>query len=429
MNKEILRLAIPNIISNISVPLISTVDTILMGNLSAKHLGAIGLGAMIFNFIYWNFGFLRMGTTGMTAQAYGAKDNNEATNTLYRACLVALSIAFLLLLFSPLLLKGGILAMQVQSSQVSMVETYFNVRMKEAPATLLLYALLGWFFGMQDAIRPLIITVVVNLLNIGLSIYFVKYLGMEVEGVALGTVLAQYFGVILAVIFLILKYKGYLKMQLNSILERVKLLRFFSVNKDIFLRTICLSTAFFFFYSQSSQGGEIMLAINVILLQFLNWMSYGIDGLAFASESLVGKYTGAKSEKKAYQAIRYVFAWSLGFASLYALVYGICFDKLIVLFNDEPQVLLQAKDYLIWTILLPLIAFACYIWDGIYVGLTASKTMRNTMFLALVVYIGVYYSLQTQFPNHAIWIALFIFLGMRGILMTYYFRKYGLKVT
>lgn len=428
MNKEILRLAIPNIISNISVPLISTVDTILMGHLSSVHLGAIGLGSMIFNFLYWNFGFLRMGTTGMTAQAYGADNKKLIANTFYRACAVAIVIALLIMLSSVLLAKVSMAAMQIQPTQVDMVNTYFFTRIWEAPATLLLYALMGWFFGMQDAVRPLIITVTVNLANIVLSIYFVKYLGWEVRGVALGTVIAQYLAVVLAIGFILYKYRSYLILSINEVFQQSELFRFFNINKDIFLRTICLSTAFFFFYSQSSKGGELILAINVILLQFLNWMSYGVDGFAYASESLVGRYHGASNPEKTHKAIKYSFYWGGAFAMMYSIVYALGYDTIITLFNDEARILEASGQYYIWTVLLPLIAFSCYIWDGIYIGLTASKTMRNSMFIALILYIGIYYALVDVWPTHAIWIALLVFLAGRGLLLTWYFRKYELEL-
>ena len=295
MNKEILRLAIPNILSNISVPLLSTVDTILMGHLSASHLGAVGIGSMIFNFIYWNFGFLRMGTTGMTAQAYGAENKMEISNTLGRACALGLVLAVIILLFQIPIGELSYYLLNVTDNQYALVREYFLIRILAAPATLILYSVLGWFFGMQNAIYPMLLTIFINVINIAVSAYLVLGLGMEVSGVAWGTVIAQYGGLFLAALMLRHKYKVYLDgFKQKNILRFNKLLRFLRINGDIFIRTICLTFAFGFFYSQSSNLGELALAANVILLQLLNWMSYGIDGFAFASESLVGKYVGAK---------------------------------------------------------------------------------------------------------------------------------------
>lgn len=428
MNREILRLAIPNILSNISVPLLSTVDTALMGNVSPFHLGAIGLGGMIFNFIYWNFGFLRMGTTGMTAQAYGADDQDEIGYLLLRVCIVAITIAGVIVIFANLIIQVTTWAMQVQPEHIDLVRAYVSTRIWDAPATLLLYGLLGWFFGMQNAIIPLMITVIVNILNILLSIYFVKVQGYDVKGVALGTVIAQYSGVILCFIALYWKYRSYIQFDLSKSFDGEKILSFFKVNGDLFIRTVCLSSTFFFFYRESSGYGEVLLAVNVIIQQFLSWLSYGIDGIAYASESLVGKYTGANQPKKTVAIIKRLFGWGLGFSLCYSLSFGIWYEELVNIFNNDSAVFATAMDYRWWAMIFPIIGFACYVWDGIYVGLTASRTMRNTMFIALVIYLSIYYlTLQIIGPN-AIWFALACFLVTRGLLMTMFYWKRGLAL-
>lgn len=428
VNREILRLAIPNILSNISVPLLSTVDTALMGNVSPLHLGAIGLGGMIFNFIYWNFGFLRMGTTGMTAQAYGADDQDEIAYLLLRVCMVAIIVAGLLVLFSGPIIWLATQAMNVQPEHLDLVTQYVSTRIWDAPATLLLYGLLGWFFGMQDAVVPLVITVIINILNIILSIYFVKVQGMDVVGVALGTVIAQYIGVALCITALIWKYRSYIQFDLVKSFDKEKLLGFFKVNSDLFIRTICLSSAFFFFYRESSGYGEVLLAVNVIIQQFLSWLSYGVDGIAYAAESLVGKYTGANQPKKTTALIKRLLGWGLGFALVYSIIYGIWYEPLVHIFNDNAKVAAVALDYRWWAIAFPVVGFACYIWDGIYVGLTASKAMRNSMLLSLLVYLASYYLCLPYFGSDAIWIALAIFLGIRGVLLTVMYWKRGLAV-
>ncbi|MEL6926676.1 MAG: MATE family efflux transporter, partial [Bacteroidota bacterium] len=310
MNREILRLAIPNIVSNISIPLLSTVDTALMGRLSELHLGAVGVGAMVFNIVYWNFGFLRMGTTGITAQAYGRDDRTALRHTFVRAVMVALGIALLILLLQIPLAKASLYLMNVEDQQYQLVYEYFMIRVWAAPASLSLYAFMGWFFGMQNAVFPLIITLVINVVNIILSYVLVQYAGMDVDGVAWGTVVAQYVGLLLAGILFASRY-GYLLQTGNETtaeesgwLQWSAFRQFLSINGDIFLRTVCLSFAFGFFYSQSAGFDELTLAVNVILLQFLNWMSYGVDGFAFASESLVGKYHGASDAKGMNRAIR-----------------------------------------------------------------------------------------------------------------------------
>ena len=424
MNKEILRLAIPNIISNISVPLLSSVDTALMGRMSEVHIGAVGLGAMIFNFVYWNFGFLRMGTTGMAAQAYGSKDTGRTAQTMGRALLVAMIIAtFILLLQWPL----GQLSMQlmnVSAEQQPLVAEYFYIRVWAAPATLGLFAFMGWFFGMQNAIYPLILTILINAVNIVLSVLLVHYYGMDVDGVAYGTLIAQYTGLLAAIGLFFYKYRYLLsEFSRKAILEWQKLRQFLSINADIFVRTLFLTGAFGFFYSQSSVEGEMMLAVNTILLQFLNWMSYGVDGFAYASESLVGKYKGAKSDTKTRQAINYSFAWGMGLAVLFSLGYWFLGKELLYIFTNQEDVIAATMPFLFWMVLMPVFSTPCYIWDGIYIGLTASKSMRNSMLLAFAIFLAAFF-LSRPWGNHGLWLAMLVFMVARGMFQhLLYWRK------
>ncbi len=428
MNKEILRLAIPNIISNVSVPLLSTVDTALMGRLSETHIGAVGIGAMIFNFIYWNFGFLRMGTTGMTAQAFGRNDRSAIILTLGRAFLVVLALAFLVIVFQYPLGEVSFSLMNISGSQLDLVREYFQIRIWAAPATLGLYAMMGWFFGMQNATYPLILTIVINVVNIIFSYLFIQNYGMEVDGVAWGTVIAQYVGIVLAFFLFYKKYSHYVDAyQRAALLELEALKGFLQVNKDIFIRTFCLTFAFGFFYSQSSKGGEMVLAVNVILLQFLNWMSYGVDGFAYASESLVGKYHGANNVQKLKQTINLNFAWGMGLGVLFSLMYWIFGVSILRLFTDQPDVIQQTIPFLYWMIILPILSTPCYIWDGIYIGLTASKAMRDTMLIAIALYLLTFYLVPSSWGNHGLWLVLVLFLLARGVIQTFWYQ-WKLKV-
>jgi len=429
MNKEILRLAIPNILSNLSIPLLSTVDTALMGRLSEVHIGSVGIAAMIFNFVYWNFGFLRMGTTGITAQYFGAQDKSGMIETLVRASIIAVALGVLLLVFQWPLREGGILLMQADSTIAPHISEYFNIRIWAAPATLLSYAAMGWFFGMQNAIIPLIITVGVNVLNIILSYILVFQFNIEIAGVAWGTVAAQYFGLLLAVILFATKYKSYLhEMRLEVIFELGAMRRFLEINRDIFLRTLSLTFAFGFFYSQSSSMGDGMLAVNVILLQYVNWLSYAIDGFAFATESIVGKYFGAQKPEMTIRAIKYNFVWGLVVAALFALLYGAGGEWLLGVFTNQAGIISAAKPYLVWMILIPLLGFSCYIWDGVYVGLTASVAMRDSMAIALVIFLASYYLILDDYGNHGLWLALVIFLAARGLLQWIWYLNKGLAL-
>lgn len=429
LNREILRLAIPNIISNISLPLISTVDTSLMGHLSELHLGAIGLGAMIFNFFYWNFGFLRMSTTGFVAQSWGKKDGKAIVGHLFRALIVGLTLAFLILIFQQPLSEIAFQLLNVTEDQMPLIIEYFSIRIWAAPASLCLFVLLGWFFGMQNAVIPLLLTLIINTTNIGLSMYLVLVQEMAIAGVAYGTLIAQYVGLIGGIAFIFFKYREYLdEFRLEAITKLKAYGRFFLVNRDIFLRTVFLTLAFGFFYSQSAAAGEMVLAVNVILLQFLNWMSYGVDGFAYAAESLVGKYYGSGNIKLTHKAIRYSFYWGGGLALIYALTYGFGGAELLHIFTDESTVIQSADNVLFWMFWMPLVGFACYIWDGIFIGLTASRAMRNTMFIAFGLYLICWYFTAEIYPVHGLWVSFLVFLGARGIFMTLWYNYKGLEL-
>jgi MATE family multidrug resistance protein len=429
MNKEILRLAIPNILSNLSIPLLSTVDTALMGRLSEVHIGAVGIAAMIFNFVYWNFGFLRMGTTGITAQYFGSGDRSGMIETFVRACVIAISLGLLMLIFQWPLRESGIALMQADSAIAPHIAEYFNIRIWAAPATLISYAAMGWFFGMQNAVYPLIITIGVNVLNIILSYILVFQFNMEIAGVAWGTVVSQYFGLLLIVLLFAFKYKRYLSdLRREVIFKRDALRRFLQINRDIFLRTLSLTFAFGFFYSQSSSVGEGMLAVNIILLQYVNWLSYAIDGFAFATESIVGKYFGAKKPEMTVRAIKYNFIWGFVVAGMIALFYGVAGDWLLGAFTDQENIIAAARPYLFWMVLIPLLGFWCYIWDGVYVGLTASVAMRDSMAIALGLFLAAYYLILNDYGNHGLWLSLVLFLSARGVLQWIWYLRAGLAL-
>lgn len=426
INREILRLAIPNIISNISIPLLSTVDIFLMGNLSVNHLGAIGVGTMIFNLIYWNFGFLRMGTTGLTAQAYGRKNNREIALIFYRAAGLAFTLALLLVLFQGPIYEISSYLMNVSENQNQIVRDYYLIRLIAAPATLLLYAVMGWYFGMQNVLLPLVITIVANLINILISYLLVHHYEMGISGVAYGTVVAQYSGLLIGIFYMAYRYRTVLKSVIMSELFRLnELIKFLNVNKDLFVRTVGLTTVFFFIYSQSAKGGELILGANVVLLLFLNWMSYGIDGFAYAAESLVGKYVGAQDKNRLSSTIQYCIIWGAGLAIAYSLVYGLAGDWLLSKFSNDSAVISLSGDYLWWMILLPIGGFLCYIWDGIFIGFTASKAMRNSMLVSFALFLVCYYLAGgIDRSNHILWLALTLFLIARGVIQTWQYYRY-----
>ena len=422
MHKEILKLAIPNILSNISIPLLSSVDTLLMGQLSVNHLGAIGVGSMIFNFLYWNFGFLRMANTGMTAQAYGAQAKPEVTAILWRSLLIAGIVSFALLLLSPSLLKAGLYLMDVQESQQNLVASYFSIRILAAPASLGLYCLMGWFFGLQNAVYPLIVTVLINLLNILLSSYFVNTLNWGIEGVAWGTVLAQYLGVVACFFLILYRYSERVFWRAHDIFLAEKLKGLVKVNTNIFLRTLALTLVIAFLTAQASGLGEIPLGIHVVLMQFFVWMSYGVDGFAFASESLTGKYFGSKQPGLLKQAIRFSFAHAGMLSLFFSLFYFAAFEPLFSVFTEDPTLKTLAFGYRGPIALMPVLAFSCFIWDGIFVGLTLSKEMRSTMLAAAFCFFASFYLSPTMDLN-LLWMLFMAFLMLRAIFQFLLFKK------
>jgi len=390
-----------------------------MGHVSTLHLGAIGLSTMIFNFLYWNFGFLRMGTTGMVAQAYGANDNNEARELLIKFLLIGLCISLVLIILGPLLLEASINLLSVSDEQRPLVQEYFGIMIYGAPAILVSFCLMGWLFGMQNAVIPLIVTVIINSINIALSYYMVQNLGMGISGVAYGSLVAQYSGLILLVSFIIIKYRWLLD---DFKWPKGNWLNFARVNSDLFIRTVALTLAFSFFYRQSSTAGHLILASNVVLLQFLSWMSYGIDGFAYAAESLVGKYKGANDVGTLRLSIKRVFIWGGLLSLLYMTTYYFGFYRIARIFSDDAKVLDIIQNYRLWIALLPIGAFVCYIWDGILIGLTATKIMKNSMLLSLALYFLSFLILR-DISDNAIWISLALFLVVRGVIQSVYWYR------
>ena len=443
MNKEILRLAIPNILSNISVPLLSSFDTVLMGNLGGVHIAAVGLGAMAFNFVYWNFGFLRMSTTGLTAQAFGADDAAGQRTTLRRAAGLALLIAAALLVLQVPLARLTHFLLNLQPDQIGLVDEYFFLRVWAAPATLLQMVLFGWFFGRQNATFPLLLTVVVNVVNMAVSYYLVRELGWAIRGVAWGTVVAQYVGLLAAGGLYLLEARRARRLSPSPGLSRPstgrrnaphtrtapapQLLDFLRINRDIFLRTLCLTLSFAFFYNRANalDVPTAVIAANVILLQLVNWLSYGVDGFAFAAESLVGKYAGARQPERLRRAVRLLFYWGMGFSAGYALLYYFGDVALLRLFAPETQAgatLAAALHYLPVVVVFCLLATPCYLFDGIYVGLTAAGAMRQTMLLAFVGYLLIYWLVGRHYGNWGLWGSLLAFMVLRALLQYWWLR-------
>lgn len=425
LNKELVRLAIPNIIANLAIPLLAFVDTALMGHAQGLHLiGAVAIGSTIFSCLYWSFGFLRMGTTGLNSQAYGRQDLKENALILSRSLICAWTIAlFLLILQKPLL--DLILNIIKASPEVEASATiYYQVRIFAAPATLSLYAVHGWLLGMQNSKTPMYLSILSNILNIILSYSLVKFANLEIAGVAWGTVITQYITLFLALSYIFKKYPLKLsQISKNEVLQKDEIKKFFTVNADIFVRTALLLFCISFFTAKSAEFGDDILAANTILLQLGSIMAYGVDGFAFAAESLTGRFIGEKNLTQLKRLIKLCFAWGIGFGVSFALIYALGNQWIFALFTDKEAIHSVMKPYLIWALLACLINPICFIWDGIFIGATKTKEMRNSMILStFLVYLPLFF-LSLSWQNHGLWLAMTGLNIARGLSLSLYSKS------
>lgn len=416
MNKNILRLAIPNIISNITVPLLGLVDMYIVGHLDSEdYIGAIALATMIFNFIYWSFSFLRMGTSGFTAQAYGADNRQEQTNILMRSLTVAMGAGLLIILLQYVIASVGFYFLDAGPVVKSYAHQYFYIYIWAAPAVLGLYTFNGWYVGMQNAKIPMIVAIGINIVNIALSFTFVYGLGMKLDGVALASACAQYTGFLSFVIIWNLKY-GNLKKYINlSILKDIaSYIPFFKVNSDIFIRTIALVSVTTFFMSASAKLGKDILAVNALLMQLFVLFSYMMDGFAYAAEALTGKYIGANNRQQLKILVKRLFLWGIIIAGLFTLAYAFFLEPILSFLTDKQNVIELSKQFSFWVCLIPIAGFSAFLWDGVFVGATASHQMRNSMLIAVAAFFIVYYVFSSIFANNILWIAFIVYLALRG---------------
>jgi MATE family multidrug resistance protein len=425
MDKKIFRLALPNIITNITVPLLGMIDIAVAGRLgSAVFIGAIALGANIFNMIYWNFGFLRMSSSGFASQAYGARDFSESMNVFIRSLAIGLGIGFLIVLLQYPIGELAFKLIKSGPESVHHVKTYFRIVVWGAPAVLGMYAFKGWFIGMQNARIPMAIAILNNVLNIILSIVFVFGLGMKLEGIALGTLLSQITSFIVAAI-LWQKYYGRLRKYVRKemIWNKLAIRQYFKVNSDIFVRTFLLTLVTTFFTFASSGMGDTILAVNALLMQFFMLFSYFMDGFAYAGEALAGRYIGAKNRYLLQHMIKRIFFWGLIVSLFSVAVYTLFPEPILRILTNDVAIIAETKSFMFWTMLIPLTGFAAFLWDGIFIGATASAEMRNAMILSSVIFFISYFLLTPLWGNNALWFSFIIYLAARGITLTFMSRK------
>lgn len=416
-DKQILHIALPSIVSNITVPLLGLVDVAITGHLgSAAYIGAIAVGGMLFNIIYWMFAFLRMGTSGMTSQALGARNLPEVVSVLLRATMVSLLISAVMLCLQVPVRELSLAIIAPSEEVAAYTRTYFNICIWGAPAALALFALTGWCVGMQNSKIPMAVSIAQNLVNILLSLVLVYWGGMTIEGVALGTVIALYAGLLLSLSLIMRNYlrlKKYLRLQMVA--TRESLLRFFMLNKDIFLRTCCLILVHFFFISAGAKLGDAELAVNTILMQLFMLYSYIMDGFAFAGEAMVGKAIGAQARGIYDDTVKRLFRWGWLLAALFTVAYFLFGEAYISVLTDNAEVVASAQEYQPWTLLFPVCGVAAFIWDGVYIGATATKGMLVSMASGTAVFFLLYLLLVPSWGNHGLWVAFVCYLAVRGI--------------
>lgn len=406
INRDILKLALPSILANITVPIVGMVDVAVAGHLStsaATMIGGIAIGSMLFDLLYWNFGFLRVGTGGLAAQAYGRGDRAECARVLTRSLGIALSCALLLIAIQWLFVKAAFVFVDCTPQVQELASQYFFIRIWAAPATLSLMALKGWFIGMQDSVSAMVTDLTVNGMNIlmsivlalGVSIGGWRYGGMGFPGVAAGTVAAQYSGLLVALVLLLAKYRRNTlstigRADLRGIFKGDQMRRFMTMNADLFVRSLCFIAIYIGFTVISARYGDTLLAVSSILMKLLMIFSYFTDGFAYAGEALVGRYVGAGDRAMYKESVKWTFIWSMSIALIFMGIYHFAGVPMLNMMTSDAVVVDASREYLPWLLLMPVVGCAAFTWDGIYIGATASRQMRNSMLWAVVAFVAVW---------------------------------------
>lgn len=424
-HRRILSIAVPSIVSNITVPLLGLIDIAIVGHLgNVSYIGAIAVGSMIFNLVYWIFGFLRMGASGMTSQALGSRNLTEVVRLLLRSLAVSLAIALLLIILQTPLQKIMFALIQPTADIAPLSSTYYYIVIWGAPAMLGLYGLTGWYIGMQNTRIPMLVSIIQNITNIIASLTLVAGLGMGFRGVAFGTVIAQYTGFFVA-LALLLRYYGRLGkyIELGGLFARSAMTRFFSVNGDIFMRTLFLVAVNLFFTSAGARQGAVILAVNTVLMQLYLLFSYFMDGFAYAGEAICGHYYGASNNAAVRATVRRLFLWGAMVVAAFTAVYALGGEGFLHLLTDDNTVIAASGEYFPWALAVPLAGVAAFVWDGVFIGLTATRGMLVSSVIAAVAFFSTYFLLQPSLGNHALWLAQIVYLSMRGIIQSVIFRR------
>ncbi len=409
----------PIILANTTVPLVGAVDTAVVGHLpDPVYIGAVAVGAIVFNFLYWGFGFLRMGTTGFVAQAFGADDLNELPAVFFRALIMAAVLGAALIALQLPIGRLVFWAFDASENVEVLAGEYYGIRIWSAPAALANYAILGLFIGMQNTRAALGVQLLLNVTNVVLDLFFVIGLGMDVEGVALATLISEITAAAagLYIAWRMLKARGAVaRFDPGRILNTARIRALAKVNADIFIRTLGVIFAFFFFTRMSAQMSEITLAANAVLIHFLHVMAYGLDGFAHAAEALAGSAYGRRNLDAFRAAVRSCGIWALGVALIYCLVYALFGSTIIAALTGIEAVRERAGEFLLFAIASPLVGVWSYLFDGVFIGTTRTAEMRNGMVISVIVYLIAVYALMPLYENYGLWTALMIFLVVRAL--------------
>lgn len=431
MNREVLRIALPNIVSNITVPIMGIVSIAIAGHCgfnSLESIGQLAIGISVFNMIYWNCSFIRMGTSGVTAQAFGARDFVESSRILIQSTIVSLLLGVLLLLFrNPLstfaigFMNGGDLSLE-----------YVQVRFWAIPAGIMLFALHGWFTGMQNGTHSMIIAIWVNIIHICVSLYLAIYRDMGIVGIAYASIIAQWSGVVVALVILRLKYADRLvRVSLSKVCNTSSIIRFFKINTDIIIRTFCVVAVYTYFTQASSTfGSDNIFAVNVLLMQLFTLYSYIADGFAYSAEALVGRFIGACDVTSLRRVVTLSFRWGCVVALLFVVIYIIWWQDILSMFIGEgvdvAMILETAQNCIGWIIIVPIASLLPVVIDGIMVGAGFTAIMRNSMVISAAIYFAIYFALEPTMHNNALWLAFTTFMLLRGVLQ--YFMTSRLNI-
>ena len=420
MNRSVLKLAVPSIFANITVPLVGMVDLAIAGRLGdASVIGAVAIATMLFDLLYWNMAFLRLGTGGLIAQAFGRGDNKEISRVFVQGISTAALLALFVLAIQYLFVKAAFLFIECTPQVQNLATEYFFIRIWAAPATISLYVFKGFFIGMQNTVIPMAVELTINVTNILVSIYFALYTPMGFAGIAAGTVVAQYSGMALSIVFLFSRYRYlFADVKILACIKLGEMKSFFVLNADLLVRSLCFLLVYVGFTSLSAKYGDVALAVCSIMMKLMMLFSYFVDGFAYAAEALTGRFIGAKDATSLHRAVKIIFVWSGIIGVVSTFVYLFAADDMILLMTKDTNVIETSREYIGWMLVMPIISCLAFTWDGVYIGATASKAIRNSMLWAVVGFFAVYYALSHSLGLHALWGAYIIHLLARSAYLT-----------